>query len=120
METRLVQLLGSFIGVTADYALARLELAYRYPPRLVPPIIDRLSDASAQTLRENWDRVEAQLEAAMRYLKQIEALSSTPIRSDAAFAWLERCVRELDQYARALRWVLTVTEREQDSQGENI
>jgi hypothetical protein len=117
METRLVQLLGSFIGVTADYALARLELAYRYPPRLVPPIIDRLNDASAQTLRENWSRVETQLEAAMRYVKQIEALSSTPIRAEAAFAWLERSVRELDQYARALRWVLTVTEREQDSGG---
>ena len=120
METRLVQLLGSFIGVSADYALARLELAYRYPPRMVPPMVDRLNDASAETLRNHWNTVEAQLEAAMRYVKQIEALSSTPIRSDAAFGWLERSVRELDQYARAVRWVLTVTERDHDSQGENI
>jgi len=112
METRLVQLLGSFIGVTGDYALARLELAFRYPPRLVPPIIERLSDASAETLREHWDTVEEQLEDAMRYVKQIEALSSTPLRGDTAFAWLERSVRQLDQYARAVRWVLSVTERE--------
>ncbi|MBV9277136.1 MAG: hypothetical protein JOZ97_02770 [Candidatus Eremiobacteraeota bacterium] len=112
-----MQLLGSFISVSADYALARLELAYRHPSRLVPPIIDRLDDASAETLRKNWDIVETQLEAAMRYVKQIEALSSTPIRSDAAFGWLERSVRELDQYARAVRWVLTVTEP--DDLGEN-
>ncbi|MBV8363653.1 MAG: hypothetical protein JO193_03735 [Candidatus Eremiobacteraeota bacterium] len=119
METRLVQLLGSFIGVTADYALARLELAYRHPARLVPPTIDRLNDASAQTLRTHWETVEAQLEAAMRYVKQIEALSSTPIRSDVAFGWLERSVRELDQYARAVRWVLTVSEREDhETRGE--
>jgi len=115
METRLVQLLGSFIGVTNEYALARLELAFRYSPRLVPPTIGRLADASVDTLRVQWSAVETQLEAAMRYVKQIEALSSTPIRSDPAFAWLERSVRELDQYARAVRWVLTVTEREDAS-----
>jgi len=114
METRLVQLLGSFIGVTTDYALARLELAYRHPPRLVPPMIERLNDASIENLRENWNAVETQLEAAMRYVKQIEGLSSTPVRSDAAFGWLERSVRELDQYARAVRWVLTVTERDHE------
>lgn len=115
METRLVQLLCSLIGVTNEYALARLELAFRYPPRLVPPTIDRLADGSAETLRVQWSAVEGQLEAAMRYVKQIEALSSTPIRSDSAFAWLERCVRELDQYARAVRWVLTATEPEDAS-----
>jgi hypothetical protein len=115
METRLVQLLGSFISVTNEYALARLELAFRYPPRLVPPTIDRLPDASSETLRTQWATVENQLEAARRYVKQIEAVFSTPIRSDPAFAWLDRSVRELDQYARAVRWVLTVTEREDAS-----
>ncbi len=112
METRLVQLLGSFITVTNAYALARLELAFRYSRRLVPPAIDRLADASEETLRLQWSAVEAQLEDAIRYVKQIESLSSTPIRSAPAFQWLDRSVRELDQYARAIRWVLTVTERE--------
>jgi len=41
-------------------------------------------------------------------VKQVEAASGTELRADPAFRRLRRSVRELDQYARALRWVLTV------------
>lgn len=114
MEVRLVQLLASFIGVSSDYALARLELTYRHPEIKAPPLIERLSDASEQTLREQWDAVEAELEAAAAYVKHIQSNRSSPIRKDPAFGWLERSTRELDQYVRAVRWVLTVTEHEED------
>ncbi|MDQ6929093.1 MAG: hypothetical protein M3126_00315 [Candidatus Eremiobacteraeota bacterium] len=114
MEVRLVQLLASFIGVSSDYALARLELTYRHPHIGAPPLIERLSDASEDTLREQWDGVEGQLEAAVRYVKQIEADRGNPLRNDPAFGWLERNTRQLDQYGRAVRWVLTVTQPEED------
>ena len=111
MEVRLVQLLASFIEVSSDYALARLELTYRHPQAPPPPALDRLADASEETLRLQWDDVEAQLEEALHYLKQIETAGSNPVRTDTAFGWLSRCIRQLDQYARAVRWVLTVTEQ---------
>ena len=111
MEVRLVQLLGSFITTTSAYALARLEYAVQHPEKPSPPLIDRLPDASAATLHGCWDRVETQLEDARRYLKT-HAESRTGERGapDASFAWLQRTTRELEQYARAVRWVMTVEE----------
>lgn len=108
MNPRLVNLLASFIRGTGDYALARLEFAMRFGGRPAPPILDRLPDASEATLRDRWDGVEAQLGVILAYVKQVETASAAEERSDPAFRWLRRTVRELDQYARALRWVLTV------------
>ncbi len=108
MNPRLVNLLASFIRGSSDYALARLEFAMRFGARPAPPVLDRLPDASEATLRERWDAVEAQLGEIVGYVKQVEASASTEERADPAFRWLRRTVRELDQYARALRWVLTV------------
>ena len=110
MNPRLVNLLGSFIGGSSEYALARLEFSMTHEGRPSPPVIDRLPDASERTLRERWEGIETQLHAAVDYVKQIETERRTTKRPDPAFAWLKRTVRELDQYARALRWVLTVTE----------
>jgi hypothetical protein len=103
-----VNLLASFIRGTSDYALARLEFAMGPHGGAAPPVLDRLPDASATTLSERWEVVEAQLGAALAFVKQVEGASSTEQRSDPAFRRLRRSVRELDQYARALRWVLTV------------
>jgi hypothetical protein len=108
MNPRLVNLLASFIRGSSDYALARLEFAMRFSTRQAPPVLDRLPDASEATLRERWDTVENQLGAIVAYVKQVEAGAGTELRGDPAFRWLRRTVRELDQYARALRWVLTV------------
>ncbi len=108
MNPRLVNLLASFIRSSSDYALARLEFSIRFAGRPAPPLLERLPDASESTLRERWDAVEAQLSTIVAYVKQVESGSGTEERSDPAFRWLRRTVRELDQYARALRWVLTV------------
>jgi hypothetical protein len=108
MNPRLVNLLASFIRGSSDYALARLEFAMRFSARPAPPVLDRLPDASEATLRERWDTVEGQLATIVAYVKHVEAGAGTEERTDAAFRWLRRTVRELDQYARALRWVLTV------------
>ena len=111
MEVRLVQLMASFIRVSSDYALARLEFAMRFPERESPPVLSRPSDASERSFRSDWDGIERQLDAISAYLKQIERQPRTRERSDSSFHWLSRTARELDQYARALRWVLTVTEK---------
>ena len=108
MNPRLVNLLASFIRGSGDYALARLEFSMRFAGRPAPPLLERLPDASEATLRARWDAIEDQLAAIRAYVKQVEAAAGSEERSDPAFRWLRRTVRELDQYARALRWVLTV------------
>ena len=108
MNPRLVNLLASFIRGSGEYALARLEFSMRFGGRPAPPVLDRLPDASAATLHDHWDEVETQLAAVLAYVKQVETAWAAEERSDPAFRWLRRTVRELDQYARALRWVLTV------------
>lgn len=110
MEVRLVQLLASFIRVSADYSLARLEVAMEESGGPAAPAIDRLPDASEATLRAHWPLIERQLEQARSFAKQLSAPHGTP--ESTARGWLRRSVQELDQYARAIRWVLTVTETE--------
>ncbi len=104
--------LSSFITRGSDYSLARLEFAMQHPNDPAPPILDRLPDASEQTLREHWERLERQLETVRVYVRTFRGIGQAAERSDATFRRLARIARELDQYARALRWVLTVTERE--------
>ena len=108
MNPRLVNLLASFIRGSSDYALARLEFCLTFEAAPAPPVLDRLPDASEATLRARWDGIEEQLAAIRAFVKQVETASGTDQRTDPAFRWLRRTVRELDQYARALRWVLTV------------
>ncbi len=110
MEVRLVQLLASFIRVSGDYALARLEFAIQHPEAPAPPLIDRPPDASEETLRTRWPGIEQQLEQANAHVKQFAPARGNH-KEDMAAGWLRRTIQELDQYARAIRWVLTVTER---------
>ena len=112
INPRLVNLLGSFIGGTSAYTLARLEFCLEFPDRPAPPLLERLPDASERTLRERWDRIEGQLHEIVDYVKRIDANGRSTRRSAASFRSLKRTVRELDQYARALRWVMTVTEQD--------
>ena len=113
MDVRLVQLLGSFIGARSAYALARLEFAMQHVALPSPPSIDRLSEASERALRYEWPSIEEQLDAAVAYVKRLDRNKGTTPKDDVARAALERNVRELDQYARAIRWVLTVTQSEE-------
>ncbi|MDQ2909325.1 MAG: hypothetical protein M3R44_08265 [Candidatus Eremiobacteraeota bacterium] len=110
MEVRLVQLLGSFITTTSAYSLARLEYAIAHPALPSPPLIDRLPDASEETLERRWTRAEAQLEAARTYLRTHDDVRGKRAVYDGNFASLQRATRELEQYARAVRWVMTVEE----------
>jgi hypothetical protein len=98
MDVRLVQLLGSFVGARGRYVLARLEFAIRYPAEPAPPLLDRPSEPHEHALREAWPKIEIQLEEAQAYAGRFES------------GLLQRSLTELDQYARAIRWVLTVTE----------
>jgi hypothetical protein len=105
-------LLGSFIGGTSAYALARLEFCLDFPAHAAPPVLSRLPDASERTLREHWDRIENQLHTIVDYVKRIDTDTRSMERKAASFRSLKRTVRELDQYARAMRWVITVTEQD--------
>ena len=108
MNPRLVNLLASFIRGSGDYALARLEFSMRFGEQPAPPLLERLPDASKATLRDRWDAMETQLGTIVAYVRHAESRWSEEERADPAFRRLRRTVRELDQYARALRWVLTV------------
>lgn len=109
MDVRLVQLLGSFITARNEYALARLEFALHHPAAPSPPVIGRLSDASERALRDEWPLLEDQLGAGLTYARRLER-GRRGAPTDENDRRLQRSLRELDQYARAIRWVLTVTE----------
>ncbi len=110
MEVRLVQLLGSFITTTSAYALARLEYALKHPDVPAPPLVERLRDASESTLRTQWSGVERQLDAVRHYVARQDDARGKRGVYDPSFAFLQRTTRELEQYARAVRWVMTVDE----------
>lgn len=110
MDVRLVQLLGSFITARNEYALARLEFALQHPASPSPPVIDRLSEASERALREEWPVLEEQLGAGLAYARRIARGRRGVTPDGESDRRLQRSLRELDQYARAIRWVLTVTE----------
>ncbi len=111
MDVRLVQLLGSFITARSEYALARLEFAMHFPGRDAPPLIDRMLAPSERALREEWPHLEAQLESALSYMQTVGRSQSLVVARDEGYRRLALSLRELDQYARAIRWVMTVSER---------
>ncbi|MHB8147731.1 MAG: hypothetical protein ACYDGM_10800 [Vulcanimicrobiaceae bacterium] len=108
----MVQLLGSFIGARNQYTLIRLEFAMKHGGVPAPPSIARLAEPSERALHEDWPAIEEQLEAALAYAKRLERERGKKFVDDPATQWLLRSVREMDQVSRAIRWVLTVTQRE--------
>ncbi|HEY1655491.1 MAG TPA: hypothetical protein VGF86_10280 [Candidatus Tumulicola sp.] len=110
MDVRLVQLLGSFVAARNQYALARLEYALRHPEEPAPPVIDRLPEASERALREDWPRLETQLGDGLAFAAVLERRRRDGGRDDPTARYVQATLQELDQYARAIRWVLTVTE----------
>lgn len=113
VDVRLVQLLTSFIAARSEYALIRLEFALAHPDLPAPPVIDALPDASEETLRAEWPQVESQLDSSLTYVKRLAHRGSSTVRIDDGYRRLDRRLHEMEQYARAVRWVLTVTESEQ-------
>ena len=112
IDQRIVRALSSFITRSGEYSLARLEFAIEHPDLPAPPVLERLPDASEQTLRERWETLDRQLDAVVAFLRSLDDAGHARRSDDATFMWLARIIRELDQYGRALRWVLTVTERD--------
>jgi hypothetical protein len=110
MDQRIVRALSSFITRSSDYTLARLQFAMDHPDLPAPPVLERLPDASEQTLRSRWVALERQLDDIAAFLRSVD--DGRVAREDATFAALARIIRELDQVGRALRWVLTVTDRD--------
>lgn len=113
-----MQLLSSFVEATGAYALARLEFAMRHPRIPPPPVISRLTapgseadDPSPETVRDEWEAVERQLEAARRYLGALDDRRGKRASYNPTYSRLRQSVRELDHYARAVRWVITVEDR---------
>lgn len=84
----------------------------RHEGREAPPVIDRVREASHEVLLNDWPTIEPQLERALGFAKRFEGRAGTTSRADESARYLVRTVRELDQYARAIRWVLTVTQSE--------
>jgi hypothetical protein len=113
MDVRLVQLLASFIGARSRYTLLRLEFAMGHPNRPAPPVVAKLPDASESTLREVWPAIQAQLDLALAYAKRLEPKAGTRGGNDPIARGLRGCLREMDQYARAVQWVRTVTASEE-------
>ena len=113
MDVRLVQLLASFIGARSRYVLLRLEFAMGHPTLPAPPVVERLPDASEAALREVWPAIQAQLDQALAYAKRLEPKRGTRVGNDPTARGLRGCLREMDQYARAVQWVRTVTASEE-------
>lgn len=110
MDIRLTQLVESFVGAQDRYALARLEFALRHPREPAPPLLDRLSEPLEPSLRALWPQIEIQLQEALAFSGRLERSRPRKLARDEAYRHLQRSLRELDQCARAIRWVLTVTE----------
>jgi hypothetical protein len=111
MDVRLVQLLASFIAARSHYALARLEFAMQHAGDPAPPVIDRLTEPSQRALLVQWPHLESQLQNALEFADSLDrAKRAPPASRNDSYRWLRQSLRELDQYARAIRWVITVTE----------
>jgi acyl carrier protein phosphodiesterase len=115
MDARLVQLLTSFLSTTNEYTLARLEFASRHPNVPAPPLIERLPQSADMFPPADWESMEDRLELVRRYLRNLNDQRGKRAAYDQSFAYLQRTYRELDQYARAIRWVMTVEDRHPSS-----
>jgi hypothetical protein len=119
VTARLAQLLSSYLEASSAYALARLEFAMRHPRIPAPPVLARpggwipeSGDLPAEGVRDRWDGVEQQLQRARTYLAVLDDRRSRRASHHTALASLRSAVRELDHCVRAVRWLITVEERD--------
>jgi hypothetical protein len=114
MDVRLRQVVESFVDAQEQYALARLEFALRHPRRPAPPLLDRLGVPFEPALQSQWPHIEIQLQEALAYCGRLERSKLRRLARDTGYRLLQRPLRELDHCARAIRWILTVTETNYD------
>jgi hypothetical protein len=115
MEERLTRLLTSYSTGAGVYALARLEFALKYPYLPAPPLVPRPQEALQAVAENAWDQTEQRLDDVRRYLRAVNDQRGKRAAHDQPFASLQRAYRELDQYARAVRWLITVEDRRPSS-----
>jgi hypothetical protein len=118
VAARLAQLLSAYLEASRAYTLARLEFALHHPRIPAPPVLSRphvgcpeSGDIPAERISEHWDGIEQQLQRARRYLSALDDRRGKRA-ADTPLAGLRSAVRELDHYVRAVRWLITVEERE--------
>jgi hypothetical protein len=108
MEERLARLLASYSSTTNKYVLVRLEFALKHPKMTAPPLVARPAQATQSLPETAWDDVEQNLDAVRLYLRRINDQRGKRAAYDPPFAALQRTYLELDQYARAVRWLITI------------
>src|SRR5580692_8775808 len=114
MDLRLTQLLGSFTAAHGQYALARLEYALRHPAKPAPPPVTCCADPGEGSVRADWPHIAAPPDTARAFRDRLERSRRRRRVADRAFRSVARSLRELDRSARAVRWVLTITESNYD------
>jgi hypothetical protein len=114
MDVRLEQLVSSFQDAYRRYALARLEYALEHPAKPAPPLVDPFLEGSDAGLRAQAPEIEMQLDSALAFAARLERARRRKRTTDRAFRSYAQALRELDRAARAIRWVLTVTETHYD------
>jgi hypothetical protein len=114
MDPRLTHLLSSFAQAHEQYTLARLEYALHHPAKPAPPPVTCVVDLGEGAVRADWPGIEGQLETALAFTDRLERARRRRRVADRAFRSFARSLRELDRSARAIRWLLTVTESNYD------
>ncbi|HEX3369684.1 MAG TPA: hypothetical protein VHS56_08925 [Candidatus Cybelea sp.] len=114
MDARLEQVLDAFTAAHGRYALARLEFALHHPAKPAPPVVAALCESCEGELRTRFPEIEMQLETALAFAGRHERGRRRRRRPDPQFRLYSQSLRELDRSARALRWMLTITESRYD------
>ena len=114
MDARLEQLLNAFAAAYGRYTLARLEFALHHPAKPAPPVVGGLCESCEVELRTLFPQIEMQLETALAFAGRHERGGRRRRRPDPQFRLYSQSLRELDRCARALRWMLTITESRYD------
>ncbi|HEY1881892.1 MAG TPA: hypothetical protein VGG51_02480 [Candidatus Cybelea sp.] len=114
MDARLEQVLNAFAAAHGEYKLARLEFALHHPAKPAPPVVGALCESCEVELRTLFPQIEMQLETALAFAGRYERGRRRRRRPDPQFRLYSQSLRELDRCARALRWMLTITESRYD------
>jgi GAF domain-containing protein len=114
MDPQLSALLSSFVEAHAGYTLARLEFCVHHCAKPAPPVVGCFTESPEGSVRAQWHRIEIQLDEALAFAQRLERARRRRRTSDRALRLLAQSLRELDHAARAIRWMLTVTETHYD------
>jgi hypothetical protein len=114
MDARLEQVLNAFAAAHGQYTLARLEFALHHCAKPAPPVVSGLCDSCGTDVRTLLPEIEMQLETALAFAGRHERGRRRRRRPDPQLRLYAQSLRELDRSARALRWMLTITESHYD------